>query len=474
MTLPSVSISFAEGGLGLSGAAAVASPIALIGPCSSGVVGNVYSYDSASPGQVITDLGYGATPQLGASILATPNHVPFFVVPTANTAGTQSAVTSGGTTPPVVTLAGNALDDGNLRVEIRSAGARGTATFRYCTDYNAATGAGSWSGDILTAATYAMPNTGVTLNFAAGTYAADNVYTATLTGPTVSNTQVTDAIDALVAAGVSFSSGVIVSTPADATAMGTLFSAVSAKADAIETARKYTSWMISAPAPAATDSAGMATWRSALTSAAPSLSHKRMVIAAGRCRYTSDVNANSYVRSALFPLANRLAGTGPSEHLGRVRSGSLRNVTSLEHDEEATGGLESSRYSTLRTLAGVPGFYAASPQTFAASGSDYSRFTHRRVADLGAAALYAALTQYLNDEIATALGTGRILESVAAAIDIDLTSQVEAALGNHATSVTVRVSRTEDILATGAFKGECRIVPKGYATAVSFTVAFGK
>ena len=474
MTLANVDISFAEGGLGLSGAAAAASPLVLVGPTGSGTAGNVYGYDAASPGQVISDLGYSPTTQLAAAILATLGHVPIYVVPAASTAGTQSAVTAAGTTPPTVTLTGNALDDGQLRVEIRSAGARGTATFRYCTDYNSATGAGTWSGDILTAATYAMPNTGVTLNFAAGTYAADNVYTATFAAPTMSNGQVTDAIDAMTASGNAFSTGVVVSTPADTTAMASLFSAVSTKADALETAKKYTRWMISAPAPAAVDAAGMSTWRGTLTSAAPALVHKRLAIAAGRCRLTSDVDARSMLRSALFPLANRLAAAGPSEHLGRVRSGALRAVTSIEHDEGSTGGLESSRYSTLRTIAGKAGFYAGSALTFAASGSDYARLTNARVADLGGAALYAALTDYLNDEIATALGTGRILESVAKAIDIDLTTQVEAAIGPHATNVAVRVSRTDDILATGQFRGECRLVPKGYATAIAFSVAFGK
>lgn len=467
-------INFAEGGLGLSGAAAAATPLVLVGPTEKGTTGNVYAYGSASPGQAVSDLGRTALTQLAAAILATPNHAPVLVVPAASTAGTQSAVTADGSSPPTITLTGNALDDGQLRIEARSAGARGTWTFRYCTDYDAIKGTGSWSGDILSAATFAIPNTGVTVNIAVGTASVDNVWSATLTGPTMSNTQVTDAIDAAIASEYAFSHGVVVSNPADATAMGSLFAAVGTKADALETARKYTSWMISAHAPAGSDSASLATWRSALVAASPSLSHKRMAIAAGRCRMTSDVDARSMLRSALFPLVTRFASTGPSEHLGRVRSGALRAVTWIEHNEDTVGGLETSRYSTLRTIAGKQGYYAATPQTFAPSGSDYGPLTNRRVADLGGAALYAALLDYLNDEIATALGTGRILESVAKAIEIDLTSQVAAAMGKHATSVAVSVSRTEDILSTGKFKGQGRIVPKGLATAVEFDIAFGK
>jgi len=407
-------ITFSEGGLGLSGAAAAATPIVLVGATPLGTAGNIYPYGSASPGQVISDLGRSPVTELAASILATPNHVPILIAAAAFTAGTQSTVASGGTSPPAMTLTGNALDDGQLRVEMRTGGARGTATFRYCTDYDAIKGTGTWSGDILTAATYAMPNTGVTLNFPVGTYQTDNYYTATLNASTISNTQATDAIDAATASEYAFSHGVVVATPADTTAMGTLFAAVSAKADALETARKYTSWMVSASPPAGSDSTSLSTWRTALVTAAVSLAHKRMIIAAGRCRQTSDVDSRSMLRSALFPLAARIASTGPSEHLGRVRSGSLRNVTWIEHNEDTIGGLETSRYSTLRTITGKQGYYAATPQTFAASGSDYGRLTNRRVADLGASALYAGLTDYLNEEIATALGTGRILESVAA------------------------------------------------------------
>ena len=88
-----------------------------------------------------------------------------------------SAVTEAGTSPPDLTLSGTPNNTYDLRVEITTAGARGTAKFKYSLN-----GGKTWSKIITTANTYEMPGTGTTLNFATGTnYATDNVYTATST-----------------------------------------------------------------------------------------------------------------------------------------------------------------------------------------------------------------------------------------------------------------------------------------------------
>lgn len=88
-----------------------------------------------------------------------------------------SAVTEAGTSPPDVTLSGTPNNTYSLRVEITTAGNRGTAKFKYSLN-----GGKTWSKILTTAATYEMPDTGTTLNFATGSaYSTDNVYTATST-----------------------------------------------------------------------------------------------------------------------------------------------------------------------------------------------------------------------------------------------------------------------------------------------------
>lgn len=91
-----------------------------------------------------------------------------------------TAPTATGTSPPVVTITGeNSLAIDSVRVEITTLGARGTAVFRYSFD-----GGATWSeSGVVTAATYEMKlrgmPTGLTLNFAVGSYAVDNVYVST-------------------------------------------------------------------------------------------------------------------------------------------------------------------------------------------------------------------------------------------------------------------------------------------------------
>ena len=90
-------------------------------------------------------------------------------------AGSMGAVSSIGTSPPIVTLSGTAAIAARLLIQIDGAGARGTATFRWSID-----GGRSWiERGVLTAATVTLVPFGVTASFATGTnYSLDNLYTA--------------------------------------------------------------------------------------------------------------------------------------------------------------------------------------------------------------------------------------------------------------------------------------------------------
>lgn len=92
------------------------------------------------------------------------------------TRGSMGAVVPTGTAPPTVTLTGTptAAVAPGIYIDILVGGNRGTATFRW--GYDGST----WQETgIVTAATYLMPGTGITANFATGTpYSADNLYVA--------------------------------------------------------------------------------------------------------------------------------------------------------------------------------------------------------------------------------------------------------------------------------------------------------
>jgi hypothetical protein len=101
----------------------------------------------------------------------------------------MGAVTGAGTTPPVATLTGTPLGPWNLVIDCILGGAHQTATYRFSTD-----GGNTWSATITTlAAAAAQPlvdtavdslvgkngATGLSVAFAAGTFNADNTWTAT-------------------------------------------------------------------------------------------------------------------------------------------------------------------------------------------------------------------------------------------------------------------------------------------------------
>jgi hypothetical protein len=102
---------------------------------------------------------------------------------------TMGSVTSAGTSPPVVTLAGEPTGPWDLRISCPLGGAHATATYRFSTD-----GGRTWSATMATpTATTVVAledtavdslvgnngKTGVTIAFAAGTFTADNTWSST-------------------------------------------------------------------------------------------------------------------------------------------------------------------------------------------------------------------------------------------------------------------------------------------------------
>lgn len=105
------------------------------------------------------------------------------------TNSTMGAVSSSGSSPPVLTITGTPLGSFNLVIDCVVGGAHETATYRFSTD-----GGQTWSANITTAAaTVAQPltdtatdsivgvngATGLSVAFAAGTFNADNLWTST-------------------------------------------------------------------------------------------------------------------------------------------------------------------------------------------------------------------------------------------------------------------------------------------------------
>jgi len=86
----------------------------------------------------------------------------------------SSTLLKSGTSPPTVTLSGTLTTNTSLTLDIPVGGTLGVAEFRYKIND------GSFSSNIVTSATYAVPGTGLTLNFPNSTYSINNTYATTV------------------------------------------------------------------------------------------------------------------------------------------------------------------------------------------------------------------------------------------------------------------------------------------------------
>jgi hypothetical protein len=322
-----------------------------------------------------------------------------------------------------VTFTGSTPADHYLiKVKIVAGGTLGTATFAYSLD-----GGATYSVTLTTQATYLMPGTGVTINFPAGTYSADNVY--------------------------SVDSG-------NLGAFLTVAAAVKTHMETAEANSRYAFAILEAPD----------AYDTALETSFVSFVSPRVMIAAGHVETSSE--GKSEKRSSAWVFASRLAAIPVGEDPARRASGPIGSVKSLYRDERKTEYLDAKRFATLQTDLGMPGFYCVSGRMMAASGSDFAEVAERRVMDVACRIARVRLKKYQADSFLVTQATGKILEVEARRIEQYVAAGVRDALGDQASAVAVEVVRTDNILSTKKLRARVRVTPLARAKSIEATVGF--
>jgi hypothetical protein len=360
---------------------------------------------------VVATLGYG----IGAQLVAEHHDRRRTTrrsssIPAAYTAGVLSSVTATGTSPPTVTLTGNSVDDFvGGRVEILSGGTRGTATFRYCLDYDATTGTGS----------------GATLHDGRDLRARQLRDHAQLRDGHVRHRQRLQlhrrcarrtrtrrsrpAIDALYASGQDIGGVYIVSAPAGATTptarrrsrprsrrsrrrsipsrraatstCGAVLQAGVADRDASSGAHH-----VASRTPVATMSGARAQAHGIAAGYGKQVRHRRAHLPPKRSAGAS---------SSAFRRATSASTSDAS------LSGPVGTLLSIEHDEGPRAGSRTARagqrYLTLRTHSNFTGFYVAESQHVRRGRSDYSKIERLRVINRAAKIGRAELVKRIGD-----------------------------------------------------------------------------
>lgn len=454
MTLPGITQTVRDRGLGLQ---ALGSEYhCKIGLCTLGTENSVYAF--GDPQTVRDTLGRGPLVEALCLSLERAGKPVLAVRATQTTAGSVGTITQSGA-GPLITATGAAPNDAyELKVEILVGGAVGTSQFRYSLD-----GGDTWSGAIATAASYVIPDSGITIQFPAGTYVLGEVYSATCTPPAYDTTALNTALDAAIAAVQQWRLVHIVGYGSSAAGSATIAAAVASKMASAATAFRYAYAVIEA----ADDSDAN------LLSAFASAADVRVMVAAGFCELVSAVDARLYKRPAAWPIVDRLMSSVVSRDPGAVIDGPLVGVTALHRDERLTPGLHDARFATLRTFRGVPGFFVTGGRMMAPVGSDFADAPNRQVMDVASRASYEALLPYLNVDLLID-AAGLLDEREAVGIEKVVLNRLRDAVTRpgDASDVDFVLNRATNLLSTQKLVGKTRVRPKGYARFIENEIAF--
>jgi hypothetical protein len=442
--------------IGTGGALGVATYQVALGAGSGGygaiVTTGADPYTVKVIGQSFTKLAFGNVTYVAGDIY------------TLNLDGTVTRTGTG----PATALDGTThspIDSYDIRVKIGTAGALGTADFRYSLD-----GGNTYSGTVLvpSAGKFVVPNAGIVLTFA-GTFTADDVYTGTATPPGFSTTEINAGLTALLANPSKWGFVHVGGKPASAAAAATLASGLGAMMDVAEASFRYVFAVMECP-----QEEGDATIKSAFAS----FVHPRVGVVVGDVGLTSVITLRSERRNLAWAYTAGLSNTKLSIHPGETTSkngaGPLLGVTSLYRDEEDTPGLDDARFVTATHIQGKDGYFITRGRMMAAAGSDFEQVMNRRVMDRFCEVMRATLTDQLNVSPDIDGVTGFILEKDAQALDAIAEDACKTALVNEgeASSVKVTTSRTDNLLSTSTLHVDGECVPKGYTENIVANLGF--
>lgn len=473
MSLPGVTITELDGALGVLPPSS-GRLLAVVGPSTAGPLNSPATFGRTKP---LID-AYGQGPLVEAACHALDRYQkPVIVVRSdASVEGVAGAVDDDevqGTS--IITVAGSSdpIDDLDIVFAVVAGGTIGTAGITYQTSTD---GGNTWSTvkSLGTANSLPIPDTGVTLAFAAGTLIAGDTATVRTTAPASNAADLTAALEALRVSTVQWEIAGI-ATPIDAT----IFDAIETKFAAMHTAGKYRAYV--ANTRMMNEGETEAAYLTAMSGAFGSKATTRGEICAADCDLISSVNGRKYRRPVSFVVAAMTASVSEEVNiadpsLGPLVGVSIRDVNGnpLRHDESINPGLDDARFTVLRTHDGLQGTYVNRPTLLSPTGSDYQLMPHRRVLNIGNDVLRLYFLRRLNSPVLVDKNTGFILEQEALEIEAGANGMLRSALLTKpkASDVAFVLSRTDNLLSTKTLTGDMRIVPLSYPEQISLTVGF--
>lgn len=419
---------------------------------------------------------------------STNDEIRFWTKPAAQ-AIAPVTVTRVGTSTSAITMTGTPEDEYEIAFEVLTGGTIGTAgiVFRYSLD-----GGENWSPNTAlgTANTFVLQDgsdrlgfvsSGVTLNFGAGTLDAGDKAAAKTTGPAYQASDVIEALDILRASSHKWR---FLMLPADTTAAKA--SAIGGKLTTFETQGVFTYAVMSARdrTDGEIDATGQPSvmWAQRLIEEYANVASDRFAVSAGRARITCPVTGRANRRPASWITTTRLVEKSIQVDPGRVRDGALSSDVRLfdatgrltELDSNIRPALHGARFLTLRRHDTLTGIYITRGNAMASPESEFNRIAFRAVMDV-ASELYQGflvsqlennLLAYSTDpsKVPPGVTPGSIFEPDARILDRELTSLLTDVLvvNGYVPALYVRVSRTDNVVATGTLTAQVFLDPLAY------------
>ncbi len=486
--LPNVNLTIQDDGLGAVQAQS-SDTLVVIGNSSAGAA-NVVNGAYTRLATLIADYGYGKGIEDAAIMLAAG--IPVIFVKTANTTlGSCGAVTHTGTGASVMSVTSqHPFDDAEAIIKIT--GISGTATpgtdiikVQFSLD-----GGITYSADqSMPAATFVIPNFGVTCTFTAAAVVVGDTYAFTATAPIWGSSDLTSAMAALQAQTQKSWRMIHIVGPTSASLAGTVDTA----AQAMRVAFRYVGNRV------ILDSVGFGSntdsqWVTAVLADFASFSSAGGLVGvgAGPVRIASSVSQYGFrqIRSVAW-LAVRKAmlatiHTDISELTPLTGIQDITGSTVVYHDE-TTGaqGLDAAHFITMRTITGRVGYFITNPNMMAPSGSDYSLLQYGLVADVACATVRQFFLNQLNKSVRID-NSGHILEKDAQVLESGSNAALRDALVSpgHVSPSTMSqkfvgsipgptsVARDDAILSTKTLTVNVFVIPLGYTKFINLTFGF--
>jgi|SRR5215469_5368614 len=471
----------------------------VIGCSSAGTVGQLVATRSALT--LNNTFSWGPLPE-AASLTCAAGGTVLAIRATSTTAGSASTVHFTGSGTSVITVTGTPFDTYYFKYKAITGGTIAVAGIQFQVSLDAGR-TFSPTINLGTANTYAVPGTGVTLNFGAGTVVAGDAATFGTVEPMWNDAGILAALTAYANSPYAFNpigsihivGGAVAggAAGADATAIGGNLEGAVVGAAAINPL--FNSAILSArDASPATIWGGTGetdgVWSGLIETDYSAVAQKRIAACAAYWNMPSGLTnplgmAPRFRRSVAYAVAARTVQIQPQRSWGRVKDGPLANIVvdpvndpsdGFVYHNDATvapAGLGDFRFVTTTLRSGKQGVFIRLANTMAVTGSQYSSWPLIAVADFAATILQQVGTNLINDNVRI-LQSGAIDPRDAVAIQNGMKTQLDAQMTNQqmVSSTLVVVDQTINTQLTGAINYTATLTARQVVLQINGTLTY--